>query len=402
LANGHPFEAGRDIARLVKDIGIAAGFGKSNLDHDQIHAERLQLTRAMHHSADSLAQDSNAEAIARFPEAEEPQLLNAVGTLSNILDESGNWPSQRLFYFIFSKLPRLRRVFSIFYRYTNAEIRTFVSKAPSGEFVQPASALEVILQGETSLSAKENRAPMYHSPRIRDEALSYMIGANTTTPVINWALKYLSKHQDIQRSIRKDLNSTYSKAQSEHRQPKASEIVTVPLFEAFIGEILRLHPPIPFLMKEALRDTTVLGHPAPKGTRVIFTITGVGITTKSLGLRDTDASNSPPSKQSSVIHSNWDNLETLPEQFHPGRWLRRDNLTGDVVFDPLQGPFLAFGTGQRACFGKKFAYLELRLVLTLLVWNFTFEELPDSLNTWDVDSSTQMAPTTCYVKLKRM
>jgi cytochrome P450 len=39
-------------------------------------------------------------------------------------------------------------------------------------------------------------------------------------------------------------------------------------------------------------------------------------------------------------------------------------------FDPSAKPVLAFGLGLRGCFGKRLAYVEIRILITLIIWNF--------------------------------
>lgn len=55
--------------------------------------------------------------------------------------------------------------------------------------------------------------------------------------------------------------------------------------------------------------------------------------------------------------------------FKPERWLK-DRI-------PNECEFLSFNAGKRACLGKKFAYLEIKIVLTKFLDRFTFE-LDDS------------------------
>lgn len=83
--------------------------------------------------------------------------------------------------------------------------------------------------------------------------------------------------------------------------------------------------------------------------------------------------------------------------FKPERWLRTEN--GEEVFDATLGPMLTFGLGPRGCFGKRMAYLELRIVIVLLFWNFEFQSTPESLSSYrGVDNLTH-SPAQCYVRL---
>lgn len=58
--------------------------------------------------------------------------------------------------------------------------------------------------------------------------------------------------------------------------------------------------------------------------------------------------------------------------FKPERWLVPASSGKDTglkyEFDSSAGPVLAFGLGVRSCFGKRLAYLELRILLTVIIW----------------------------------
>jgi len=58
---------------------------------------------------------------------------------------------------------------------------------------------------------------------------------------------------------------------------------------------------------------------------------------------------------------------------------------------------LTFGLGPRGCYGRRLAYLELRLILMLVVWNFELQKCPVGLSSYaSVDKLTH-APQQCYV-----
>ena len=58
-----------------------------------------------------------------------------------------------------------------------------------------------------------------------------------------------------------------------------------------------------------------------------------------------------------------------PDMFRPERWLGDDEKFSN---DHLNAS-LPFGTGPRVCIGRNLAYLEMRLILSHLLWNFDIE-----------------------------
>lgn len=57
--------------------------------------------------------------------------------------------------------------------------------------------------------------------------------------------------------------------------------------------------------------------------------------------------------------------------FRPERWLvPKEGNDRELDFDANAAPQIAFGMGPRSCWGRRFAYLELRMVVTMIIWNF--------------------------------
>lgn len=61
--------------------------------------------------------------------------------------------------------------------------------------------------------------------------------------------------------------------------------------------------------------------------------------------------------------------------FHPERWL------GDPAFaDDRKDAFQPFHLGPRNCLGRNLAYIEMRLILSRILWNFDLRIDEDSLD----------------------
>jgi cytochrome P450 len=235
----------------------------------------------------------------------------------------------------------------------------------------------------------------------QDVAYSHLLGNQNTIPhVLTWALKYLNLDPNLQHTIRTNMRDEYASAWANSRQPTLDEIVSiqVPYLEAFISEVLRCRPPISFLLKEALRNTDILGQRIPKGTQVFIPTSGPDLTQLKIPrVRGTFSSSHAKPREDG--RDCWDNN---PEQFDPKRWLRKNIGTSAMEFDPNSGPLLTFGAGRRGCLGKRLAYLNLRITLTLIIWNFHFEVLPEeSKNDPDLDLHTSLMPNTCYVRVRK-
>jgi cytochrome P450 len=99
-------------------------------------------------------------------------------------------------------------------------------------------------------------------------------------------------------------------------------------------------------------------------------------------------------------HRAWD-----PEDiavFNPDRWMVTVDGGKRAEFDPSAGPQLAFGLGTRGCYGKRLVYLEMRIVLTLVVWNFELMPCPPALSGYASKLITTNEPTHTYVRLREV
>jgi cytochrome P450 len=185
---------------------------------------------------------------------------------------------------------------------------------------------------------------------------------------------------------------------SEARQPTAKEIskANIPYLDAVIEEVLRVGQPTPMVAREAMVDTILLGHMIPKGTTLLVNSAGPGYHGRPVQVPDSVRSDTARSK---YFGGQWDPKDI--DIFNPDRWLKKDE-TGDIVYDPQAGPFLSFGMGPRGCFGRRLAYLEMRMVLTLLLWNFKFRKLEGELASYSTLEAVTVMPKFCYVGLERI
>lgn len=220
-----------------------------------------------------------------------------------------------------------------------------------------------------------------------------------TLIIFSGSLKYLADHQLVQQALREALRKGYSAAAAEPRQPTAAEIMktNIPYLDAVIEECLRMGNPVRILHREAMVDTTLLGHRIPKGTTVFLCNDGPGFKRPVIPV---DESLRWSASSQGKHHVGVWNPEDL-HLFKPERWLTEDK-NHNVVFDPNAGPVLAFSLGPRGCFGRKLAYMEIRMVMVLLVWNFRFRELDGELAGYDVVEGVTTAPKTCFVSLDEL
>ena len=173
-------------------------------------------------------------------------------------------------------------------------------------------------------------------------------------------------------------------------------------------ETLRLSRTVPAVIRQATRDTQILGYPIPEGTNIIMMTNGPSFTTPAFTVDERKRTHKAQLSQS--LFGAWEDHSV--DMFRPERWLRTETIImreeGDSVaserqvFDRFAGPMLAFGAGIRGCFGQELARLELKVFITLVIWSLGFDKLPSELaDMVAVDRMTTM-PRQCHIRLRRV
>jgi cytochrome P450 len=228
-----------------------------------------------------------------------------------------------------------------------------------------------------------------------------LAGHDTSATVLQWGVKFLSLHADVQQTLQRALREHFPDAHRDGRMPAVTEITstTVPYLEAVLEEIIRHGAVVPQILRESLCDTYVLGKFIPKGTIIFMSTSGPGYLHPSIPVDENSRSESSRSKKGQ--YRDWDPMSV--GTFMPERWLRVEqdaNGQERVRFDVTSGPFLNFGGGKRGCFGKRLGYLELRITLLSLAWAFEFREVTGEIASLEPKPGLTWAPKNAYVKVR--
>nr|XP_051210874.1 cytochrome P450 89A2-like [Lolium perenne] len=183
--------------------------------------------------------------------------------------------------------------------------------------------------------------------------VSEFLGAGTETVVacVEWTLAHLVAQPEVQKRLQREVDGEAGKGKGKGVMPMPDELRQrgMPYLHAVILESLRMHPPVPFLMRDVhAEDAAALAGKAtvvtPAGLRVHFMLGDIG--------RDSNTWKDPD--------------DFRPERFLPG------GEAEDV--GPLPGPkeirMMPFGAGRRFCPGMGLSILHVKLCLVALVRGF--------------------------------
>lgn len=391
LANGRPFKAEDDITSMTFDIIKVVALGEG--DSKSMTAMYTDVVRA--HTASLQTGASDEDEPVPFPRNEPNVDQLAHQVQQDAVNVAATQPFPKLYHMLNNRKPHMQESYRNKFAMLERQVGFATKRLDAGGEVK--SALDHMIQREVAAAKKADRTPVFDAPSFYDEIYGYIgAGHETSATAFQWGLKHLARDQRVQTKLREALRAAYPAAAQEKRQPSFEEVVKshVPYLEAFVEEVLRVTAPVRAVFREATVDTTLLGHRVPKGTTVFFNLAGPSFLQPAF---DIDESlRSPSSQVQKTFRGSWDPSDC--GVFLPERWVKTEE-DGKEVFDPQAGPMLAFSSGVRGCFGRRLAYLQQKILVALLVWNFEFGPLPEELNSFDYFEALTIKPKKCFVRL---
>ncbi|KAI1746834.1 cytochrome P450 [Xylaria castorea] len=374
MAKGRPFSAHYDITYAALDSIFASSFGLP--EAESATYQRLEAVLQWEPEI-----SSNVNEPVTFPDSCIPETFAAVLTLAN-------------------SLPYMRKAAAIKDNYIRKKVEESVALIDRGND-EPHSALHSVLLREREVASKEARQPDYHKRAISDEFFGFMMaGHDTTATTVAWGIKMLTDNPDAQDRLRAALHAAFFQAFQEKRAPTYQELAKtqIPYLDAVIEEVLRHANTIAFVVRQALQDTTVLGHHIPKGTDVFLMANGAGYLEPNMDVSDTVGSPGARRSEGKALTGTWNDKDI--GAFRPERWLKTRPISNAVTFDSTSGPQLAFGLWPRGCFGKRLALQTLKVQFALIIWHFKLLLTPPQLSGYDAIQKFAREPTQCYVRLE--
>lgn len=290
-------------------------------------------------------------------------------TITKGLDAAFSSPMPRLTHWFLRMTPNYRAARAhkhklVHERLNDAKARMLGLQDAEGEFTGMTCATDFMVKREAQAAAKEGRTPVFDSREAMDELFAFLIGGHeTTATTLTWAVKFLSDNPAAQTRLREALRAAYAVFEVERGEVPTVEALTgtrVPYLDAVVEEVTRCANTSSGAMREATRDTELLGYRIPKGTDVYLMSNGPGYNQPNhLNETISDAIRSQSSRDNKDKIGTWNAGDV--GQFKPERWLRL-NEDGKEEFDAHSGPVMQFGGGIRGCFGRKLAYVEMRIL----------------------------------------
>lgn len=172
-----------------------------------------------------------------------------------------------------------------------------------------------------------------------------LAGVDTTSSATIGILYCLAKNPEKQQKLRDEINQLLPNKTDDLTQ---ENMRNMPYLRAVIKEGMRLYPPTAGNLRRADEDLVLSGYRIPKGTEVAM---GQMISYKS------------------------DKQFPQSEKFIPERWIKtnKDPECPHTKETAHAFAFLPFGFGPRMCVGRRFAELEIEVLLIRIIQNYKME-----------------------------
>ncbi|TRY80497.1 hypothetical protein TCAL_13167 [Tigriopus californicus] len=182
---------------------------------------------------------------------------------------------------------------------------------------------------------------------VSNALLILVAGYDTTAMTMTYCAYELAKSQVTQDKLIQEIDEVMSKLAEDQDFPDYNTIQTMPYLDSVLHETLRLHCPIPLILRNTAQDYKIPGHYAviPKGTDVSMLAYSI--------MRD---------------EKYYDN----PNVFNPDNFSK----TSKEKRNPFA--YLPFGHGPRACIGMRFALLEAKVGLVSVLNKYRIKACKDT------------------------
>ncbi|CAH7669604.1 cytochrome P450 monooxygenase, partial [Phakopsora pachyrhizi] len=188
-------------------------------------------------------------------------------------------------------------------------------------------------------------------------------GHETSASALTWQLWMLAKHPKVQNKLREELFDAIrhrdAPAETEGVPLSMDELLSLTYLDAFVREVMRLYPPVWSTIRVASHDDQIpLSNPVRTKT---------GELVDCLNISAGQAITIP-------IYAFNRSREVFGESclaFDPERWLQENKRSSGIG---VWAGLLSFLAGPRSCIGYRFALIEMKAILLVLLTKFKFEE----------------------------
>ncbi|XP_052023569.1 cytochrome P450 3A11-like, partial [Apodemus sylvaticus] len=196
--------------------------------------------------------------------------------------------------------------------------------------------LQLMMNTHKNSKDKESHKALSDTEITAQSIIFIFAGYESISSALSFALYSLATHPNIQKKLQQEID----KALPNKAPPTYDIVMEIEYLDMVLNETLRLYPISNRLVRVCKKDVEINSVFIPKGSSVIIPIYAL---------------------QHNPQH--W----LQPEEFCPERFSKENK--GSI--DPYA--YLPFGNGPRNCIGMRFALMNMKLVLTKVLQNYSFQ-----------------------------
>nr|CAI5822493.1 unnamed protein product [Callosobruchus analis] len=166
-----------------------------------------------------------------------------------------------------------------------------------------------------------------------------LVGIDTISMAVCSILYQLATRQEQQEKLFEELKEVLPDPEEPLTAKKLDSMV---FLKAFVKEVFRMYSTVIGNGRTLQEDTVLLGYKVPKGVQVVFP---------------------------TVVTGNMNEYITEAHKFYPERWMKEK--CGNHYIHPFAS--LPYGYGARMCLGRRFADLEIQVLLAKLFRSYKLE-----------------------------
>ncbi|KAG9446463.1 hypothetical protein H6P81_012591 [Aristolochia fimbriata] len=186
---------------------------------------------------------------------------------------------------------------------------------------------------------------------LKDLCISFILaGRDTSSVALTWFFWLLHKHPQVENRIMAEITEIVSNRSSTHKLQQQTkqqlpvfsieELKKMVYLQAALSESLRLYPSVPIDFKQVLEDDVFPGGlPIKKGAKVIYSLYSMA-------------------RMEAIWGKDC-------REFKPERWIREGQFMSESQFK-----YAVFNAGPRLCIGKKFAFMQMKMVAASILSNY--------------------------------
>ncbi|NWI96821.1 CP4V2 protein, partial [Pitta sordida] len=270
--------------------------------------------------------------------------VSAIYRMSDLIQQRQKspwlWPDS--LYILFKEGREHKRNLNILHNFTDtviaekaAELENTKQKEHDNDAKSQGSVKKRKAFLDMLLNATDDEGNKLSYRDIREEVDTFMFeGHDTTAAAMNWVLYLLGHHPEVQKKVHRELDEVFDNTE---RPVTTEDLKNLRYLECVVKEALRLFPSVPMFARTLREDCRIAGYQIPKGTNVL-------VLTYSLH-RDPE-------------------IFPDPEEFRPERFLP-ENSKGRHPY-----AYVPFSAGPRNCIGQRFAQMEEKTLLALILRRF--------------------------------